>query len=91
MNFQFWCTLPSLSLLHTLSVLSTSRSLKDEFKQNNTFLQYDLYDISLAEEPLPGDQKVKIAISNLMQNFMNTAKTMGFTCLCLQINNTVVF
>ena len=53
-----------------------SRSLKEEFKRNNTYLLYGLYDIALAEEPLPGDLKVK---------------TMDLTCLCLQINNTVVF
>ena len=40
-------------------------SLKEEYKQNNTFLLYDLYDISQAEELLPGDQKVKIAKSDL--------------------------
>ena len=66
-------------------------SLKEEFKQNNTFLLYELYDTALSEEPLPGDLKVKIARSNLSQNFTDTAKTMDLTCLCLQINNTVVF
>ena len=82
-----------LSLLHTLSVhvLYTSRSLKEEFKQNNTVLLYDLYDIALTEEPLPVDLKVKINISGLSQNFMVTAKTMDLTCKYLQTNNSVVF
>lgn len=51
---------------------------------------YDLYDIALAEEPFPGDLKIKITRSNLSQNCMDTTKTMVLTCLYLLINNTVV-
>ena len=53
-------------------------------------IHFDLDDISL-EEPLPADLQVKIARSGFSQNFMDTAKTKDLTCLCLQINNTVVF
>ena len=57
-----------------------SSSLKEEFKQNNTFLPYDMCDIARAEVPLPGVLKVIIVRSDLSQNFMDTAKTMDLTC-----------
>ena len=34
---------------------------------------------------------VKLAKPNSSQNLMDTAKTTDSTCLCMQINNTVVF
>ena len=57
-----------------------SSSLKEEFKQNNTFLLYDMCDIARAEEPLPGVLKVIIVRSDLLDflEFYGHCKNNGF-------------
>ena len=67
MNLTIQVYTPQL-MITTYFVLSTSRSLKEELNQNSIFLLYYLYDIALAEEPLPGDLNIKIASLNLSQN-----------------------